>query len=279
VDGEFTEQDESILVQLAQLASVAVENTRLLEETQQANRAKSDFLATMSHELRTPLNAMIGYTELLLLGVPVAVPEGAKEQVERIRGAALHLTQLIEEVLTHARIEAGRDELHISLTDLPALIADATGMVEPLARQKGLRFSVDITRAPARVETDPQKLRQILLNLLGNAVKFTERGEIGLTGRTEGDLLLLEVSDTGIGIPAAYLEKIFEPFWQVDGTKTRRAGGTGLGLGVVRQLALRLGGEVGVRSVEGQGSVFTVRVPLRSPAGPEAGRTEAPRRP
>jgi signal transduction histidine kinase len=140
-------------------------------------------------------------------------------------------------------------------------------MVEPLARQKGLRFVVDISRAPLHVETDAQKLRQILLNLLGNAVKFTEEGELGLTGRTEGSELVMEVFDTGIGIPPAYLEKIFEPFWQVDGTKTRRAGGTGLGLGVVRQLAHRLGGDVSVRSVERQGSTFTVRIPLHpSPA-------------
>jgi PAS domain S-box-containing protein len=270
-EGDFTEQDEAILVQLAQLASVAIENTRLLEETQEANRAKSDFLATMSHELRTPLNAMIGYTELLLLGVPVSIPDQARDHVDRIRSAALHLTQLIEEVLTHARIEAGRDELHVEATDLPAIVADVTGMVETLARQKGLRFVVDITRAPERLETDPQKLRQILLNLLGNAVKFTEQGEIGLVGDSDGEMVVLEVSDTGIGIPAVYLEKIFEPFWQVDGTKTRRAGGTGLGLGVVRQLARRLGGEVTVRSVEGEGSVFTVRVPLNTREEPEEG--------
>jgi PAS domain S-box-containing protein len=264
-DGDFTEQDEVILVQLAQLASVAVENTRLLEETQEANRAKSDFLATMSHELRTPLNAMIGYTDLLMLGVPAPIPEPALEHVERIRGAALHLTQLIEEVLTYARFEAGHDELHVERTILPDLIEDVAGMVEPLAREKGLEFVIEIEPAPVEIETDPGKLRQILVNLLGNAVKFTEAGQVQLAARGEGDQLVVEVSDTGIGIPETFLEKIFEPFWQVDGTKTRRAGGTGLGLGVVRQLARRLGGDVKVRSSEQTGSTFTVRLPLRSP--------------
>ncbi|MBW3629319.1 MAG: HAMP domain-containing histidine kinase [Gemmatimonadetes bacterium] len=245
---------------------------RVREDVDAAGRAAWDTIGAYVRGLTVvALFDAIGIgVGLLLLGVPAAVPDGARDHVDRIRGAALHLTHLIEEVLTHARIEAGRDELHIATTELPVLIADVVGMVEPLARQKGLRFEVDVAHTPDLIDTDPQKLRQILLNLLGNAVKFTERGKIGLAGRTDEEHLVLEVSDTGIGIAAGFLDKIFEPFWQVDGTKTRRAGGTGLGLGVVRQLARRLGGEVGVRSVEGEGSVFTIRIPRQSHPAAEA---------
>ena len=268
----FTPDELSLMQLVCSQVAVAVERARLISALREraraledANRAKADFLATMSHELRTPLNAMIGYADLLLLGVPDPIPDGARAQVERIRGAATHLTQLIEEVLTHARIEAGRDELHLENTDLPALVAEVVALVRPLAGQKALRFAVEDAHAPGRIDTDARKLRQILLNLLSNAVKFTERGEVRLVVHAAGEELLLEVHDTGIGIAPAHLERVFEPFWQVDGSRTRRVGGTGLGLGVVRQLAERLGGSAHARSEEGRGSTFVVRLPLRIP--------------
>jgi PAS domain S-box-containing protein len=268
----FGDDELSLMQTVCNQVAVALERARLIAALQdraaaleEANRAKSDFLATMSHELRTPLNAMVGYTDLLLMGVPDEIPDAAKGQVERIRSAAIHLTQLIEEVLTHARIEAGHDELHVEAVEPRALFAEVCALVEPLAQQKGLAFVRELDGTPERIRTDPRKLRQILLNLLGNAVKFTERGEVGLSARTDGGDLVIQVRDTGIGIEPAYLEKIFEPFWQVDATRTRRAGGTGLGLGVVRQLARRLGGDVWVRSEPGQGSRFTVRLPLQTP--------------
>jgi PAS domain S-box-containing protein len=269
----FAAGELSLMGTVCDQVAVAMERARLIAELQEraraleeANRAKSDFLATMSHELRTPLNAMIGYTDLLLIGVPAAIPDEAKLHVDRIRGAAVHLTQLIEEVLTHAQFEAGRDALHLESVPLPSLLAEVAALIEPLAQKKGLRFTAAYDQLPAQVVTDPRNLRQILLNLLGNAVKFTERGEVALRARPEGGRLLLEVRDTGIGIPAEHLERIFEPFWQVDGSRTRLVGGTGLGLGVVRQLAQRLGGDVRVESEVGRGSRFVVTLPLEGPA-------------
>ena len=246
---------------LARRAALAVDNARLYEEALIANRARSDFLAVMSHELRTPLNAIVGYADLLLAGVPDPPSPGARKQILRIIASARHLRELIEDILSYSRIEAGRQEITISSTDLRRTLARVARTVEPLADEKGLRFHFELPDEPLIIETDEAKVRQLLLHLLANAVKFTDRGEIGLSARKEADQVVIEVSDTGIGIAAGDLERIFEPFWQVEQVITRRAPGTGLGLTLARRLARLLGGDVAVTSKPGRGSTFTVMLP------------------
>ncbi len=228
----------------------------------QASDAKSVFLATMSHELRTPLNAMIGYSELLLLGLPQELPGALRPHIERIDLSARHLLQLIEEVLTFSRIEAGRERIYYELVQIPGIMREVRAIMEPLTAAKGLQFNIDITNDPIQLITDPRKIRQILVNLLGNATKFTAEGSITLRARSTDGWLKISVEDTGIGIAPDHMEKIFEPFWQVDHGKTRAIGGTGLGLAVTRELAVLLGGSVTVESTPGQGSTFTVLLPL-----------------
>jgi PAS domain S-box-containing protein len=267
--GEFTEHDEAVLVQLAQLASVAVENAWLYEEALEANRTKSGFLATMSHELRTPLNAMIGYSELLEMGVPDPIPDASRKQVERIRLSAQHLLQLIEEILTFSRVEAGRERVDRQAVPLRELVQEVCAIIEPLALQKELAFRLDNKAADVTLHTDPRKVRQILLNLLGNAIKFTREGEICFRAARDGEAVLIEVADTGIGIAPEHLEKIFEPFWQAETEMHARVSGTGLGLPVTRQLAELLGGSIRVESAHGVGTTFFLRLPLQAPATAE----------
>ncbi|HEX6042001.1 PAS domain-containing protein [Longimicrobium sp.] len=264
--GDFTEQDEAVLVQLAQMGAVAIENARLYEQALEANRIKSGFLATMSHELRTPLNAMIGYADLLLMGVPEPIPGASAAQVERIRLSARHLLQLIEEILTFSRVEAGRERIGVEPVQLRTLADEVCAIIEPLAGGKGLAFRMDVPAEPVTLHTDPRKVRQILLNLLGNAVKFTAQGEVAFRAELRGDEVCLEVRDTGIGIAPEDLQKVFEPFWQAETEMHARVSGTGLGLPVTRQLAELLGGGIHLTSKPGEGSTFRVRLPLHAPS-------------
>jgi PAS domain S-box-containing protein len=264
----FTDLHERLAVGIAGWAAVAVDNARLYEaerraraEAEDANRTKADFLATVSHELRTPLNAMIGYTDLLLMGVPEAIPERPKAQVERIGRSAHHLLELIEEILTFSRIEAGREQVESEEVDLNGVLTRVADMIEPLAIQKGLEFRVAMPEERISMRTDSRKLRQILLNLLGNAVKFTDEGYVELRASVERGRVTLEVADTGIGIEPEQLSHVFEPFFQAETAKHLRASGTGLGLSVARRLALLLGGDVSVESAPGEGSRFTVLLP------------------
>jgi signal transduction histidine kinase len=217
----------------------------------------------MSHELRTPLNAILGYADLFLLGIPAALPEPLVPQVERVRSAGQHLLGLIDEILTFARVEAGQEEVAIEHgVTCEMLVRDAAALVEPLALERALAFHARCADPELRMDTDPRKVRQVLVNLLGNAIKFTEGGHVSLTAHREGASVLFEVEDTGMGIDRAHLERIFDPFWQVEQSNVRTHGGSGLGLSVARQLARLLGGDVTARSTPGQGSVFTLRLPL-----------------
>jgi signal transduction histidine kinase len=232
------------------------------DEAQRANRAKNDFLAVMSHELRTPLNAIIGYGSMLRDGIPDPPTPGQRQQVERIGVSAKHLLALIDEVLTLSRLELGRERITPTTIGVGTLVNEAAAMMEPDARKKGLVLSVVLPEDEITMVTDAGKLRQALVNLLGNAVKFTDAGEVRICARAEqqGDALVFEVEDTGMGISADNLPRVFDAFWQVDQAPTRRVGGTGLGLHVTRRLVRLLGGDVSARSVVNQGSCFTIRV-------------------
>jgi signal transduction histidine kinase len=245
----------------AQLEQQAKELEEAREKAEDANKVKAAFLATMSHELRTPLNAIIGYTDLLDAEIAGGLTVGQRGQLRRIYLASRHLLQMIEEILTFSRIEAGREEIHLDSVDLAQLSAETCKLVEPLATQKSLAFGYE---GPERLmaTTDAGRLRQILLNLLSNAIKFTERGEVRLTLTADGCDAVFEVRDSGIGISTEQLARIFEPFHQVDTLAARRGGGTGLGLSVSRELARLLGGDVSVTSALQRGSTFTVRIPI-----------------
>ncbi len=239
-------------------------------EAEDADLAKTTFLGTISHEFRTPLTAVQGFTDLLTAEVPGPLNEKQRHQVERIRAASDHLLELIEEILTFAQQQAGRSELRLREVDLAAFVREAATLVEPLAAEKGLRLVLRIPEGPIPFRTDAGKLRQIILNVAANAVKFTEAGEVRLGLEVADGWALIRVGDTGMGIAPGHAERVFDAFWQVDHS-AGRMGGTGLGLAVTRQLAGLLGGEVTLESELGSGSEMSVRLPMVPPE-PEAPR-------
>jgi signal transduction histidine kinase/PAS domain-containing protein len=259
-------QERTLADDLARRAGIAVDNARLLREVQQANRAKADFLAIMSHELRTPLNAVIGYSDLMLLGVQGELARGPREYIERIRTSARHLLSLIEEILTYARTEAGREQIRVGPVALHDVVTEVGDLTESLAVEKGIGFRLQLIDGVI-METDAGKLRQILVNLLSNAVKFTDRGKVELLVTAGEEAVEFIVRDTGPGIRPEHLDQIFEPFWQAEQSRTRRAEGTGLGLAVARRLTRMLGGEIRVESVGGKGTEFTVWLPRSTYTG------------
>jgi signal transduction histidine kinase len=261
-DRRFNHDDLAWATDLASRAALALDNARLYEDAQQANHAKSDLLAVISHDLRTPLNAIIGYSELLSMGIPDPLTDTALVHVERVGKSAHHLLYLIDELSSFARIEAGRIQMKPQDVDVRDLTQEVSTVMEPLAAERGLEFRVDLPPDLPVLRTDPDRLRQVLLNLTGNAVKYSLHGTITLEAVPAADGgIVFHVRDTGIGISPDHLAKIFEPFWQADVRERASSRGTGLGLSIVRRLVSMLAGEVSVESVVGEGSTFTVRLP------------------
>lgn len=260
---ELTERQLHLAMEVARRAALAIENARLYRDAQAANRAKANFLSVMSHELRTPLSAILGYADLMAQGVAGEVTAQQEDYLGRIRSASNHLLQIIEEILGFASTEAGEEKVELESMTLGELMQAVRAVAEPLGEDSDNELSIQVDDADARVRTDPRKVRQVLLNLVSNALKFTEGGSVRVLARTEGDELVFTVSDTGPGIPEDAQEAIFERFWQAEDASTRRAGGTGLGLTVARSFARLLGGGIGVESEPGEGSIFTLRIPAR----------------
>jgi signal transduction histidine kinase/ActR/RegA family two-component response regulator len=254
----------ALLSEIETRDSALVEAVDALRESRRAadaaNIAKSQFLATMSHELRTPLNAVIGYAEILEEDLAHAGEKAAAADAGRIHRAARDLLGLINEVLDFSKIEAGRMEIRYAPADVPTMVADTVETTRHIAEANGNRVRVDIAANVGEVYTDGARLRQCLLNLLSNACKFTENGEISLRARIEEEMLIVDVADTGCGISEAEAERLFQPFVQADGSFTRKQGGTGLGLVITRKLAQLMGGDVSFVSAPGEGSTFTLRV-------------------
>jgi PAS domain S-box-containing protein len=245
-----------------QLRRQAVELEERRREAEQANRAKSEFLAAMSHELRTPLNAIGGYAELMELGISGPVNEQQREHLERIRRSQQHLLGIINDILNFSRIEAGQLSYDLDPFPVRRALESVAQMIEPQARGKELRIGVDGCGDGIVAHADAAKVEQILLNLLSNAVKFTAPGgAISISCREDGDVVAIAVRDTGIGIPADKLEAVFEPFVQVGRTLTSLREGTGLGLAISRDLARAMGGGLTVASAPGAGSTFTLTLP------------------
>jgi len=256
----FDEGDEALAEDIAVRGALALDNARLYDDARRADKERSDLLAVVSHDLRTPLTAIMGYAELLRLGIPKPLPPESMTQVERIGKSAQHLLYLMNELLTFTRLDAGHETVNVQEVDVRDLVREVAVLIEPVAREHGLTVDTSLPAQPVPVRTDPDKLRQVLLNLAGNAVKYTPAGSVHLRLAASADGAVLRVEDTGVGISAENLTRIYEPFWQVDPSQRSREGGTGLGLSIVRRMVDLLGGRVEVESRMGEGTTFKVTV-------------------
>jgi signal transduction histidine kinase len=279
-----TDKERVDLLALEKEARAHAENARgeaevARAEAERANNSKTDFLAVMSHELRTPLTAIMGYEELLSDGITGPVTELQRQQLGRINASARHLLGLIDEILTFARVDIGRERVRWESISVNNTLADAAALVESMATAKKLRFVLTLLDEDQSIQTDGTKLRQMLVNLLSNGIKFTDKGDVHLGCSVSNGILEVSIADTGCGIAAENIEFVFEPFWQAEQTATRKTGGTGLGLSVTRKLARLLGGDVTVASRLGAGTTFLLTLPMKAPAGEPVRRRDTPTTP
>lgn len=269
--GPFTPRQVALLETFASQAVIAIQNVRLFTEIQEKSRQleiasqhKSQFLANMSHELRTPLNAILGYTEMMADGIYGDVPEKAQVVLERVQSNGRHLLGLINDVLDLSKIEAGQLVLAMEEYSVADMVATVLSATESLARAKKLDLHSDVTVGLPIGTGDGRRLAQVLLNLVGNAIKFTDQGSVEVRARQANERFELSVVDTGFGIAADDQKMIFDEFQQVDNSSTRKKGGTGLGLSISRRIVELHGGRITVQSEVGKGSIFTVIVPINA---------------
>jgi signal transduction histidine kinase len=268
--GEFPKATIDLLQTFADQSVVAIQNARLFSEIgekskqlAEASQHKSQFLANMSHELRTPLNAILGYTELILDGIYGDTPQKAQDVLKRVESNGRHLLGLINDVLDLSKIEAG--QLTLTLTDYAVkdVVYNVYSAVEPLASGKGLNFKVDIQTDLSPGRGDERRLTQVLLNLVGNAIKFTDTGEVVIKAAAIDESFILSVRDTGPGISEADQAKLFQEFQQADNSITKAKGGTGLGLAISKRIVELHGGRIWLESQPGQGSTFSLTLPIK----------------
>ena len=268
--GWFSKPVEKLLQTFATQSVVALHNAQLFREIEEkgreleiANKHKSQFLANMSHELRTPLNAILGYTELIIDNIYGDVPEKIREVLERLEKNGRHLLGLINDVLDLSKIEAGQLILSLNEYSMGEVVQTAITAVEALAVEKKLELKTRIPQDLSIARGDEQRIAQVLLNLLGNAIKFTEEGEVRVEVTDSDETFLVSVADTGPGISEADQKIIFEEFQQADGSSTREKGGSGLGLSIVKKIVKMHGGRIWVESDVGKGSTFRFTLPVR----------------
>jgi GAF domain-containing protein len=268
--GEFPSEVVNLLQTFATQSTLAIQHARLFRELEYkgrelelASRHKSEFLANMSHELRTPLNAVLGYTELILDGIYGEAPEKISDVVKRIDRSGRHLLGLINDVLDLSKIEAGQLTLLLADYSMREVVQTVFAAMESLAAERKLALKADVAPDLPRGRGDERRLSQVLLNLVGNAIKFTEAGEVRVEAGLEDGRFLVSVTDTGPGISPEDQQRIFEAFQQVDSSLTRKKGGTGLGLSIAKRIVEMHGGRLWVASIPGQGSTFSFSVPVR----------------
>ena len=260
-DERFSPHQERLALGIAQLASMALENARLVEEHQRASQLKSEFVSTMSHELRTPLSVILGYTDIL--GDDGLAPAERTRTLGRIRRAGLELLDMIEDTLNLGRLENGRDPAAIETVAVPPLLEELAGEFAALGTPPAIALRWEPNGATT-LDTDRRKLRMILKNLVGNALKFTPQGEVVVRAEMRADRCAFVVRDTGVGIATERLPVIFEMFRQGDSSDSRSYGGVGLGLYIVQRLLDQLRGDIAVASAPGKGTTFTVTLPVHA---------------
>jgi signal transduction histidine kinase len=267
----FTDEEVRIQSTLAAQIAVALNNANLYADQsatvarlRELDHLKSSFLANMSHELRTPLNSILGFTEVILEELDGPLTEQMESDLQIVYKNGQHLLHLINDVLDMAKIESGKLTLHPERLDLIEVLEEVIGLTSPLANTKDIELRLDTEFGTLEVEVDRIRIRQVMINIINNAIKFTEQGHIDIRAVPHNDLIRISVKDTGFGIPPNHLESVFQEFTQVDTTTTRKAGGTGLGLPISRHLVEMHGGKLWAEStgIAGEGSTFFVELPV-----------------